>query len=54
MQDVEAAVRNDKFFARSAKSLAPRRQFVPGDDLVAEIHAAIFVQPPALGNDLPP
>jgi hypothetical protein len=45
MQDVEAAVGGDKFFARSAKRCAPFRQFVPRDDFAVEIHGAILPTP---------
>jgi hypothetical protein len=31
---------------------SPLRQFVPRDDFISEIHAAIFMQPPRIGNDL--
>jgi hypothetical protein len=31
---------------------APFRQFVPSDDFDSEVHGAIFMQPPPIGNDL--
>jgi hypothetical protein len=42
VQDVEAAVGNDKFFAAGAKTFSPRRQLIPRDDFTAEIHTPIL------------
>jgi hypothetical protein len=42
MQDIEAAVGYDQFFPAGAKLLPPFRQFVPGDDFIAKVHAAIL------------
>jgi hypothetical protein len=50
VQNVEAAVRDDEFFAGGAEFFPPIRQFFPNDDFVAEVHGAIFIQPPPIGN----
>jgi hypothetical protein len=42
VQDVEAAVGDDEFFAGRAKLFSPRRQLVPRDDFVAEVHGVIL------------
>jgi hypothetical protein len=42
MQNVEAAVRDDKFFSARAKIFSPCRQCFPCNDFVPEIHAFIL------------
>jgi hypothetical protein len=42
MQDVEAAVGDDKVFAGGAELSPPSRQLVPRDDFVAEVHGVIL------------
>ena len=53
MQDVKAAVRDDQLSARRAKFLSPRRQIVPGDDFVAEMHLPILPTPERMATILP-
>ena len=42
VQDVEAAIGDDEFFAGRAEFFPPRRQLVPRDDFVAEVHGVIL------------
>ena len=50
VQNVKAAVGDDKFFARSAKLFSPFRQFAPRDDFISEVHAASLPVQSRLAN----
>jgi hypothetical protein len=45
VQEIEAAVGDDEFFAAGANLFALGRQIVPRDKFVTEIHAAILSAP---------
>jgi len=53
VQQVEAVVGDDEFFAAGANYISPGRQLVPRDELVAEIHAAILPAPTRMATIYP-
>jgi len=53
VQDVEAAVGNDELLAACAKFLSPRRQIVPRNDFVAEMHPLILPTRERMATILP-
>jgi hypothetical protein len=50
MQNIEAAVGDDQFLAIGTNLPPPRRQIVPSDDFIAEIHGVILPVPRRLAT----
>jgi hypothetical protein len=50
VQNVKATIGHDQLFALGPHGGAPVCQLAPGNDFIAEMHNAIFVDPPSLGN----
>ena len=42
VQQVETAIGDDQFFSGGTDGRLPRRQFIPRDDFLAEIHTLIL------------